>query len=50
MVSGIEVTLSETKNVIICVATGTAPTKHSTSSSSSSVSLPRKVQTRKNIR
>ena len=37
MSSGVEVTLS-------------VPTKHSTSSSSSSVSLPRKVQTRKNIR
>jgi uncharacterized protein YbjQ (UPF0145 family) len=54
MISGVEVTLSETKNVIICVATGTALTKYSTSSSSSSssssVSLPRKAQTRKNIR
>jgi uncharacterized protein YbjQ (UPF0145 family) len=51
MISGAEVTLSETKNVIICVATGTALTKYSTSSSSSSsVSLPRKAQTRKNIR
>ena len=52
MISGVEVTLSETKNVIICVATGTALTNYSTSSSSSSssVSLPRKAQTRKNIR
>ena len=35
MISGIEVTLSEMKNIIICVATGTAlaPLKNSTSSS-----------------
>ena len=35
MISGIEVTLSEMKNIIICVATGTAlaPLKNNTSSS-----------------
>jgi uncharacterized protein YbjQ (UPF0145 family) len=41
MISGVEVTLSETKNVIICVATGTAlmtlPSSH--------LEAPKKVQT-----
>ena len=41
MISGVDVTLSETKNVIICVATGTALT----TSSSSHLEVPKKVQT-----
>jgi len=47
MISGIEVTLSETKNVIICVATGTALMSHSTHHYSH---LPKRTQTRKNIK
>jgi uncharacterized protein YbjQ (UPF0145 family) len=46
MISGVEVTLSETKNVIICVATGTALKSFP---SSNSHFFQKKTKTRKNI-
>lgn len=54
MISGVEVTLSETKNVIICVATGTALVNHSTSASSPHYSpysqFSKQTKTRKQYR
>jgi len=47
MISGVEVTISETKNVIICVATGTALTHNLSHSSSFSSESRGKAQTRK---
>ena len=45
MISGVEVTLSETKNVIICVATGTALASSSSPQSNSHV-FPNKTKTK----
>lgn len=47
MISGIEVTLSETKNVIICVATGTALTHNDFTIASTSSQFSKKMKTRK---
>ena len=47
MISGVEVTLSETKNVIICVATGTALVHTHNPSSYSQLHLQKKTKTRK---
>lgn len=54
MISGVEVTLSETKNVIICVATGTALIRNSELPASlqpySHLQLKKKTKTRKTYR
>lgn len=53
MISGVEVTLSETKNVIICVATGTALIHNSELSASlpySHLQFKKKTKTRKTYR
>lgn len=49
MISGIEVTLSEMKNIIICVATGTAlaPLKNNVGSRTNTNTLSKKQQTRR---
>lgn len=55
MISGVEVTLSETKNVIICVATGTAlvdadNNKNPSSYSQQQLHLQKKTKTRKHYK
>lgn len=55
MISGVEVTLSETKNVIICVATGTAlvdadNNKNPPSYSQQQLHLQKKTKTRKHYK
>ena len=47
MISGVEVTLSETKNVIICVATGTALVHTHNPPSYSQLHIQKKTKTRK---